>query len=87
MGVGSLEDLVGESAKMHDDYVEKLEQAKLRSGTSGQDEQAGEADPELGILSTAREPIFSKGQSKRIWNELYKVIEYVVFFATWYFDF
>ena len=24
---------------------------------------------------TAREPIFSKGQSKRIWNELYKVID------------
>src|SRR5699024_852889 len=26
-------------------------------------------------LTTAREPVFNKGQSKRIWNELYKVID------------
>ena len=26
-------------------------------------------------MTSAREPIFSKGQSKRIWNELYKVID------------
>ncbi|BFZ63133.1 GTPase required for pre-60S ribosomal subunit nuclear export and maturation [Saitoella coloradoensis] len=26
-------------------------------------------------ISEAREPVFSKGQSKRIWNELYKVID------------
>jgi nuclear GTP-binding protein len=34
----------------------------------------GPAD-ENGELTTAREPVFSKGQSKRIWNELYKVID------------
>ena len=75
LGVGSLEDLAGESTKMHDTYLERLEQAKLLSGTSGLEEQAGEAAPESVIVSTAKEPIFSKGQSKRIWNELYKVID------------
>ena len=75
LGVGSLEDLAGESTKMHETYLERLEQAKLLSGTSGMEEQAGEAAPEGAVLSTAKEPIFSKGQSKRIWNELYKVID------------
>ena len=75
LGVGSLEDLAGETVKMHDNYLDRLEQAKLLSGTSGAEEQGGEAVPEDISLTTAREPIFSKGQSKRIWNELYKVID------------
>lgn len=75
LGVGSVEDLAGESIKMHDTYLERLAQAKLLSGTSGSEEQAGEAAPEAALLSTAKEAIFSKGQSKRIWNELYKVID------------
>jgi len=75
LGVGSLEDLAGETGKMHDTYLERLEDVKILSGTSGQEEQAGEAAPEEDILTTAREPVFSKGQSKRIWNELYKVID------------
>jgi len=75
LGVGSLEDLAGETHKMHDTYLDRIEQAKLLSGTSGVEEQAGEAAPEDAVLSKAREPIFSKGQSKRIWNELYKVID------------
>ncbi len=28
-----------------------------------------------GVFDEAKNPIFSKGQSKRIWNELYKVID------------
>lgn len=75
LGVGSLEDLAGETGKMHDTYLDRMEQAKLLSGTSGVEEQAGEAAPEDAVLSKAQEPIFSKGQSKRIWNELYKVID------------
>ncbi|CAF9906742.1 MAG: GTPase required for pre-60S ribosomal subunit nuclear export and maturation [Alectoria fallacina] len=75
LGVGSLEALAGESTKMHNIYLDRLEQSKLLSGTSGLEEQAGEAAPEEAVLSTANEPIFSKGQSKRIWNELYKVID------------
>lgn len=67
MSVDTLEDLAGETEKMHDTYLERLDQAKLLSGNSG------ETDGEE--LTSAREPIFSKGQSKRIWNELYKVID------------
>lgn len=70
LDVGSLEDLAGESEKMHDSYLEKLDQAKLLSGKSGEDEIEDGS-----ITGVAREPVFSKGQSKRIWNELYKVID------------
>ena len=74
LGVGSLADLAGESDKMHDTYLDRLEQAKLLSGQA--EAQGGEdVVEEEPILTTAREPIFSKGQSKRIWNELYKVID------------
>jgi len=72
--VSSLDDLVGQVEKSGDSYLERLEQARLLSG-AGQEDQAGEALPEEAALTTAREPIFSKGQSKRIWNELYKVID------------
>ena len=75
LGVGSLEDLAGETVKMHDTYLDRLDQAKLLSGNSGVEEPVGEANAEDAVLSTAVEPIFSKGQSKRIWNELYKVID------------
>ncbi|PGH28016.1 hypothetical protein AJ80_00271 [Polytolypa hystricis UAMH7299] len=69
LSVGTLEDLAGESEKMHDTYLDRLEQAKLLSGKSG------EVTAEDGQIASAREAIFSKGQSKRIWNELYKVID------------
>jgi nuclear GTP-binding protein len=72
LGVGSLEDLAGETVKMHETYVDRLEEMQL---LSGQSEPAGEDIEQDGELTTAREPIFSKGQSKRIWNELYKVID------------
>ena len=75
LGVGSLEDLAGESVKMHDTYLDRLEEARLLSGTYGKEEQIGETIPEEATLTSTREPIFSKGQSKRIWNELYKVID------------
>ena len=75
LNVESMEDLAGESVRMHDNYLEQLEQAKLLAGSSGVEEQVGEAAPEETLLTTAKEPIFSKGQSKRIWNELYKVID------------
>ncbi|MCJ1400532.1 GTPase required for pre-60S ribosomal subunit nuclear export and maturation [Xylographa trunciseda] len=75
LGVGSLEDLAGETVKMHDTYLDRLDQAKLLSGNSGQEEPVGEAVAEEETITSAKEPIFSKGQSKRIWNELYKVID------------
>jgi nuclear GTP-binding protein len=72
LGVGSLQDLAGETDKMHDTYVDRLEEKQLLSGRSAATGE--EVEPERELI-TAREPIFSKGQSKRIWNELYKVID------------
>ena len=74
MTVGSLEDLADETSKMHDTYLSKVENDQLASGAAAK-EQAGERIPQDEATATAREPIFSKGQSKRIWNELYKVID------------
>ncbi|KAF1958976.1 NGP1NT-domain-containing protein [Byssothecium circinans] len=65
----SIESLAGRTDDMQDQYLDKLEQAKLLSGNSG------DIDNEDGDITTAREAIFSKGTSKRIWNELYKVID------------
>ena len=75
LNVGSLQDLAGESTKMHQTYQERQEQVKLLSGTIGQADQSGEAESEDTFMIMSNEPIFSKGQSKRIWNELYKVID------------
>ncbi|KAL8824355.1 MAG: hypothetical protein Q9191_005113 [Dirinaria sp. TL-2023a] len=75
LSVASLEDLAGETVKMHDTYRDRLEQAKLLSGNIATEEPIEEAVEEDPVVSTAIEPIFSKGQSKRIWNELYKVID------------
>jgi nuclear GTP-binding protein len=76
LDVGSIEALADDSVKSHDTYLDRLEQAKLLSGNSGPTEGVGEAAPEDdGFITSAREAIFNKGQSKRIWNELYKVID------------
>ncbi|KAJ9602360.1 GTPase required for pre-60S ribosomal subunit nuclear export and maturation [Cladophialophora chaetospira] len=72
LSAGTVTDLAGESVKMHDNYLERLEENKLLSGQTAAEQEQSQAD---GELTTAREPIFSKGQSKRIWNELYKVID------------
>jgi len=71
LGVSSLDDLAGDTEKSMDTYHDRLEQAKLLSGTSGDGEQL-EDDTKYTL---AIEPVFDKGQSKRIWNELYKVID------------
>lgn len=76
MGVSSLEDLAGETAKMHDAYLEKNDQDTHADGSAAvSGDTVAEDDGTLGTAPTAREPVFSKGQSKRIWNELYKVID------------
>ncbi|KAJ5724652.1 Nucleolar GTP-binding protein 2 [Penicillium malachiteum] len=73
LGVTSLEDLAGETAKNMDTYVEKLDQGTHEDGTPIV--LGDTSNPDDAILTTAREAVFSKGQSKRIWNELYKVID------------
>lgn len=64
--VGSMEEMAGHLETVEKKYADKLETDKLLSGQLGEEERAG-------VIKEAREPIFSKGQSKRIWNELYKV--------------
>ncbi|KAF3065776.1 Nucleolar GTP-binding protein 2 [Daldinia childiae] len=77
LGVSSLEDLADDTEKSMDTYKDHLEQLKLLSGNSGVDlEGPSEGQPDNeGALTLAIEPIFSKGTSKRIWNELYKVLD------------
>lgn len=78
LGVSSLADLADDTEKSMDTYRDRRAQAKLLSGTSGDadadidvdDDGDGEAQATMAI-----EPVFDKGQSKRIWNELYKVID------------
>lgn len=72
LNASSVSDLAGETVKMEENYLERLEESKYLSGQTAEQMQD---DQQNGELTTAREPIFSKGQSKRIWNELYKVID------------
>ncbi|KAF3764357.1 hypothetical protein M406DRAFT_62438 [Cryphonectria parasitica EP155] len=77
LSVSNIDELADDTVKSLETYQEKLEEARLLSGELGAEQaaagdmhRAGEA-----VITTAVEPIFSKGQSKRIWNELYKVID------------
>lgn len=72
LSASSVTDMADETVKMEENYLERLEESRYLSGQTAEQMQAAEDD---GELTTAREPIFSKGQSKRIWNELYKVID------------
>ncbi|KAK1996504.1 NGP1NT-domain-containing protein, partial [Colletotrichum falcatum] len=71
IGASSIVDLAGEVDKDLDSYNDRLEQAKLLSGNSGADQ---DGDDEKHVTMSI-EPIFNKGQSKRIWNELYRVLD------------
>lgn len=71
LSVSNIDDLADDTEKSMDTYHERLEQAKLLSGNSGEtDVDDGERQYAMAI-----EPVFDKGQSKRIWNELYKVMD------------
>jgi len=80
LAVSSLEDMAAATNNDHDTFHEKQSEARILAGPQSHNDQrdrpledAREVD--TGELTTAREPVFSKGQSKRIWNELYKVID------------
>lgn len=66
-----IQDLIGESNRRQEEYEENQGKIKLLSGKRG---YIGDEQEKEGWIQEAREPIFTKGQSKRIWNELYKVI-------------
>lgn len=67
IAVSSLEELVDQTSKDEVDFQEKKE----LDSTLG---LMGNIDTD-GWSAEAKEAIFHKGQSKRIWNELYKVID------------
>ncbi|KAI1338401.1 nucleolar GTP-binding protein 2 [Xylariaceae sp. FL0016] len=70
----SFADLADDAEQGLDAYKDRLEQAKLLSGNSG--EGLGDGEVDAGDPATmAIEPVFSKGQSKRIFNEMYKVLD------------
>lgn len=73
LGVASLEDLAGSTADLQKSYNEKNDNGTNEDGTPIVASDVG-STVEVS-LTTARESVFSKGQSKRIWNELYKVID------------
>ncbi|KAK6821099.1 hypothetical protein PG987_015499 [Apiospora arundinis] len=78
LGASSIEDLAAGTDTAMDTYQDRLEQARLLSGQSGEIGFDGGADARVeadGTVSANSEPVFDKGQSKRIWNELYKVID------------
>ena len=76
LGVSTLEDLAGEAAKTQDAYLEKQDQGTHEDGSAAVAGDAPVADYDnTSTATTSRESVFLKGQSKRIWNELYKVID------------
>lgn len=62
-----------------DSYGELLSKVEEHSGTySTKLENGGDRDlvrEDDGLRNSGRDSLFSKGQSKRIWGELYKVID------------
>ncbi|KAL7796818.1 GTP-binding protein [Trichoderma ceciliae] len=68
LGVSTVNDLADDTEKSMETYEERVEHNKLLSGSYSNGE-------ETEALTMAIEPVFDKGQSKRIWNELYKVID------------
>lgn len=79
LGVSSLEDMAASTAQDYSSYTDKLREDAITNGTAGADDLPETSNSnnaaDSGEIATAREPVFSKGQSKRIWNELYKVID------------
>ncbi|VBB72059.1 Putative nucleolar GTP-binding protein [Podospora comata] len=78
LSFATVDELAGHTESSFDQYTARQEQIKLLSGTSGTAEVENKESvyPEIDFsVSTAKEAIFFKGQSKRIWNELYKVID------------
>jgi nuclear GTP-binding protein len=67
-GASSLSDLVEATVSKQESFDEKMA-----------DEQSTADGKGIDWIQEAREAVFSKGQSKRIWNELYKVCRCFLF--------
>ena len=76
LAVSSLSDMANSTTSDYQTYLDRQEEARRLAGNSTEDvEDETTTEAPDGQISVAREPVFSKGQSKRIWNELYKVID------------
>ncbi|AEO70529.1 4eb9d7b7-de60-4cb6-b064-3ef433569e5f [Thermothielavioides terrestris] len=76
LSFNTVDELASHSEQSLDSYQTRLEEIKLLNGAAGSAAVDGDAPVEEDFsVATAKEAIFSKGQSKRIWNELYKVID------------
>ncbi|KAL2271319.1 hypothetical protein VTJ83DRAFT_690 [Remersonia thermophila] len=76
LSFNTVDELAGHTEQSLDNYEARLEEIKLLSGAAGSAATDGDAVPEEDFsVATAKEAVFTKGQSKRIWNELYKVID------------
>lgn len=73
----TIDDLAANTDNDLEAYHARMEQKKLLAGLAAPVAGEGEAAEEEQdfSVSTAKEAIFFKGQSKRIWNELYKVLD------------
>lgn len=69
LAVGSLAELVQTAEQKEQTFTEAAAQKRAAA------EIAGNGDADDGSLDAMVDPLFQKGQSKRIWNELYKVID------------
>jgi len=73
LSFNNIDDLAADTEKSLEMYHSRVEEIKFLSGTSAgpSPELAdGYVEEEDFSVSLAKEAIFSKGQSKRIWNEL-----------------
>ncbi|KAK4032816.1 NUC091 domain-containing protein [Parachaetomium inaequale] len=76
LSFNTVDELAGYTEQSFDSYQARREQIRLLNGAAGSAATDGDELVEEDFsVATAKEAIFSKGQSKRIWNELYKVID------------
>ncbi|AEO53648.1 hypothetical protein MYCTH_2295275 [Thermothelomyces thermophilus ATCC 42464] len=76
LSFNTVDELADHTEQSLDSYQARQEQIKLLNGAAGSAATEGDEPVEEDFsVATAKEAIFTKGQSKRIWNELYKVID------------
>ena len=79
--VESFEDVFGKKKKRNRPKLESQSLEELIASVDGRNgSYSGEMDRDLvreddGLRNSGLDSLFSKGQSKRIWGELYKVID------------
>ncbi len=81
LDVSTLAGLADGAEKGLGDYHDRLEQARLLSGRSGEATDEGDDFDRPSSGPAALEPVFAKGQSKRIWNELYRYVISVIWLS------